>query len=70
MLRQKVQHVTRLRHDLCRDKAKLCRDTKFIVSIERKEDSVATEKFYIVTNTTKGCDELCHDKDIYYHDKS
>ena len=37
---------------LCRDKRQLCRDTKFRVSIERQEDFVTIEKFYIATNTT------------------
>ena len=37
---------------LCRNKRQLCRDTKFKVSIERQEDFVMIEKFYVVTNTT------------------
>ena len=37
---------------LCRGKRQLCCDTKFRVSIERQEDFVATEKFYVATDTT------------------
>ena len=37
---------------LCRNKRQLCRDTKFRVSIERQEDFVVIEKFYVATNTT------------------
>ena len=39
---------------LCHDKRQLCRDTKFRVRIERKEDFVMIEKFYVTTNTTSG----------------
>ena len=37
---------------LCREKRQLCYDTKSRVSIEGQEDFVATEKFYVETNTT------------------
>ena len=38
--------------NLCRDKRQLCRDKKFRVSIERQEDFIATEKFYVSIDTT------------------
>ena len=54
------RHVTSLlRHKelkmeekLCRNKRQLCRDTKFRVSNGRQDNFVATEKFYVATNTT------------------
>ena len=39
---------------LCRDKRQLCWDTKFRINIERQEDFVAIEKFYVTTDITKG----------------
>ena len=38
---------------LCRDKRQLCCDTKFKVSIERQEDFVMTEKFYVAKTQHK-----------------
>ena len=37
---------------LCRNKRQLCCDTNFKVSIERQEDFVAIERFFVATNTT------------------
>ena len=42
----------KIAENLCHDKRQLCRDTKFTVSIEMQEDFVATEKFYVATDTT------------------
>ena len=51
------RHLTTLsRHNdlkieekLCRDKRQLCCDTNSTINFEGQEDSVATEKFYVVT---------------------
>ena len=47
------RHFTTLsQHKELKMAEKLCRDTKFRVNIERQEDFVVIEKFYVATNTT------------------
>ena len=47
-----LQKEQKIAEKLCHNKRQLCRNTKFKVSIERQEDFVVIEKFYVVTNTT------------------
>ena len=47
-----LQHKElKMAEKLCRDKRQLCRDTKFSVSIERQEEFITTDNFYVATNT-------------------
>ena len=42
----------KMEEKLCCDKRQLCHNTKFRVIIERQEDFVTIEKFYVTANTT------------------
>ena len=64
---------------LCRDKRRLCHDTKSIVNFEGQEDSVITEKFSVTIENSKrldksrqcACDKALYDAiDISIYDKA